>query len=200
MTIMTNVRFAITSPRLGFTGEGAGQLYFRDGEAELSVDLDNWENGNARGALFYYKIQGFGITPLDGVSVEQALRDPGAEALAVQAEIDDLDRQIRAENSRDTLEAKRKELADLRAARAKADTAKAAGQESTGAEGAAVPPSTLHTDVPPPAPDAAVADWRAYAVEIDPELDDKAAKALNRDVLIATYGSAYALQEGTVTA
>jgi hypothetical protein len=54
--------------------------------------------------------------------------------------------------------------------------------------------------VPPPSPDAPVADWRAYAVEIDPQLDDKAAKTLTRDVLITTYGGAYTAQEGAVTA
>jgi hypothetical protein len=191
---MATVRFKITSPRAGFTGEGAGMVYFRDSEAELAVDLDNWENGNARGALFYFATQGFRVEALDGVTVEQALRDPSQEATAVQAELDDLDRQIRAENSRDLLEAKRAELADLRAKRA-AEVKASGGEEG---DKAASPPLT--TDVPPPSPDAPVADWRAYAVEIDPQLDDKAAKTLTRDVLIATYGGAYTAQEGTVTA
>jgi hypothetical protein len=115
---MATVRFKITSPRAGFTGEGAGMVYFRDGEAELAVDLNNWEPGNARGALFYFVTQGFRVEALDGVTVAQALRDPSQEATAVQAELDDLDRQIRAENSRDLLAAKRAELADLRAKRA----------------------------------------------------------------------------------
>jgi hypothetical protein len=191
---MATVRFKITSPRAGFTGEGAGMVYFRDSEAELAVDLDNWEPGNARGALFYFATQGFRVEALDGVTVEQALRDPSQEATAVQAELDDLDRQIRAENSRDLLEAKRAELADLRAKRA------AEVKASGGEEGDKVDSAPLTTDVPPPSPDAPVADWRAYAVEIDPQLDDKAAKTLTRDVLIATYGGAYTAQEGTVTA
>jgi len=191
---MTVARFKITSPRPGFTGEGAGQLYFRDSVAELGVELDSWEPGNARGALFYFLTQGFVIEPLDGVSVDQALRDPAADAQAVAAELEDLDRQIRAENSRDLLASKRAELADLRAKRA-ADAA-APAQDGTGGGNTAL----LTTDVPPPSPDAPVADWRAYAVEIDPTLDDKAAKTLTRDVLIATYGSAYDAQKGTVTA
>lgn len=193
---MATVRFKITSPRAGFTGEGAGMVYFRDSEAELAVDLDNWEPGNARGALFYFATQGFKVEALDGVTVEQALRDPSQEATAVQAELDDLDRQIRAENSRDLLEAKRAELADLRAKRAAESLAADAG----GGEGDKADSPPLSTNVPPPSPDAPVADWRAYAVEIDPTLDDKAAKTLTRDVLIATYGSAYTAQEGTVTA
>jgi hypothetical protein len=191
----TIVRFKITSPRAGFTGEGAGMVYFRDSEAELAVDLDNWEPGNARGALFYFSTQGFRVEALDGVTVEQALRDPSQEATAVQAELDDLDRQIRAENSRDLLEAKRQELADLRAKRAAESKASAGGEEGDKTDSA-----PLTTDVPPPSPDAPVADWRAYAVEIDPQLDDKAAKTLTRDVLITTYGGAYTAQEGAVTA
>lgn len=196
---MTTVRFEIHSPRANWTGEGAGQVYFRDGVGTLAVDLDNWENGNARGALFYFLTQGFGIVSLDGVTVEQALRDPAADALAVQQELDDLDRQIKAENSRDLLDTKRQELADLRAARAKALADGQAAEPTPDAGGEEGVTAKVRTDVPPPSPDAPVADWRAYAVEIDPELDDKAAKSLTRDVLIATYGSAYA-QDGTVTA
>jgi len=194
---MNTVRFMITSPRAGFTGEGAGQIYFREGVAELAVDLDNWENGNPRGALYHFLNNGFGIEPLDGVSVEQALRDPAQDALAVQREIEDLDRQIKAETSRDDVVAKRQQLADLRAKRA--EEAKAAAEAPAGEGGAETKPP-LTTDVVPPSPDAPVADWRAYAVEIDPSLDDKTAKTLTRDVLIATYGSAYDAQKGQATA
>jgi hypothetical protein len=193
---MATVRFEIHSPRAGFTGEGAGQLYFRDGVAELAVDLDNWENGNARGALYHFATLGCRIEPLDGVTVDQALRDPNAEALAVQREIEDLDRQIKAETSREDLEAKRQQLADIRAKRA--EEAKAASAPAA-EEGTEVKPP-LTTDVVPPSPDAPVADWRAYAVEIDPSLDDKTAKTLTRDVLIATYGGAYDAQKGQATA
>lgn len=201
---MAIVRFLVRSPRGDFTGEGAGTppLWFRNGEAELAVDLDNWEPGGQRGALFYYKIQGFDLVPLDGVSVDQALRDPSADAAAVQAEIDDLDRQIKAENSRDLLAAKRQELADIRAKRAAEQaSADAAGQGGAAATSPAA--DNLRHDVPPPAPDAAVADWRAYAVEIDPSLDDAAARLLGKVELQSRYGSAFApggAQEGTVTA
>lgn len=203
---MAFARFKIISPRPGFTGEGAGQLYFRGGEAELTVDLDDWEQGSKRGALAYFQLQGFGIEPLDGVSADQALRDPSQDALAVQRELDDLDRQIKAETSRDDLEAKRKRLADLRAKRAEQDAAARKGESTSDAPDANQPPAgeggvnaQLRTDVVPPAPDAPVADWRAYAVEIDPSLDDAAAKQLSKSDLQMRYGSAYA-QEGTVTA
>ncbi len=192
---MATVRFKINSPRPGYTGEGAGGVWFREGSGELAVDLDNWENGNARGALYHFQNNGFGIEPLDGVTAEQALRDPAQDALVVQRELAELDRQIAAETSRDDLAAKRQQLADLRAKRAEEAKSEAAGEE-----GDKAPAPPLTTDVVPPSPDAPVADWRAYAVEIDPSLDDKAAKGLTRDALIAAYGSAYAAQEGVVTA
>jgi len=188
---MEIVRFNIRSPRAGFTGEGAGGLTFVNGEAELSLDLDNWEPGNARGALSHFLIGGFGIDPLDGVTVEQALRDPAADAAAVQAEIEELDRQIRAENSREELESKRQQLADIRAKRA---------EEAKAEEGADTPAaddhSPLRSDIVPPSPDAPVSDWRAYAVEVDSTLDDKGAKSLDKATLVERYGSAYAPQGG----
>lgn len=203
---MAFARFTITSPRPNWTGEGAGQLYFRNGVAELTVDLDDWAPGSKRGALYYFRSQGFGIEPLDGVSVDQALRDPSAEATDIQLQIEDLDRQIKAETGRDDLEAKRKQLDDLRAKRAAADAAARKGEAAeegdvvTGdGSGSALPEISVRRDVPPPSPDAPVADWRAYAVEIDPSLDDAAAKQLGKSDLQTRYGSAYA-QEGTVTA
>lgn len=200
---MAFARFTITSPRPNWTGEGAGQLYFRDGVAELVVDLDDWAPGSKRGALYYFRSQGFGIEPLDGVSVEQALRDPSAEATDIQLQIEDLDRQIKAETGRDDLEAKRKQLEDLRAKRAAADAAarKGEGVEQPASAGGEEGDNDVQVrrDVPPPSPDAPVADWRAYAVEIDPSLDDAAAKQLGKADLQTRYGSAYA-QEGTVTA
>lgn len=205
---MAIVRFKIISPRAGFTGEGAGMVYFRNGEAELAVNLDDWEPGNRRGALAYFQLQGFGIEALDGVSVERALRDPAAEAVDIQTQLDDLDRQIKAETSRDDLDAKRKQLADIRARRAEQDAAAREG-DNEGGSGGNEPASPageggvntqLRTDVMPPAPDAPVADWRAYAVEIDPTVDEAAVKGVGKPELQARYGSAYAPQEGTVTA
>lgn len=193
---MATVRFSIRSPRPGYTGEGAGEVYFRDGLAELAVDLDDWTAGNNRGALSYFRMQGFEITPLDGVSVAQAMADPSAEADALLAEKASLQRQLDAETARDDVDKLRAQVDQMRADRAARD---AAAREQD-APAAPAEQESVKTDVPPPAPDAPVADWRAYAVEIDPQLDDKAAKALSKDVLVATYGGAYAPQDGTVTA
>lgn len=202
---MTVVRFKITSPRPGFTGEGAGLLYFRNSEAELLVDLDNWEPGNARGALSYFLLQGFKVEALDGVSVDEALRHPDAEANALLAEKATLQRQIDALGARDDVSRLRDELAKARAERARQNAQASSGDgdqpvvDSAG-EGGVNGGAGLRADVLPPAPDATVADWRAYAVEIDPTLDDAAAKQISKSDLQARYGSAYGAQEGTVTA
>lgn len=193
---MATVRYEIRSPRAGFTGEGAGQLYFRDGVAELAVDLDNWEPGNARGALFHFLTQGFDIRPLDGVSVDQALRDPAQEASALLAERAELQRQIDAIDAQGDVDKLRQQLADKRAAAAEASKAESGAGQGV-EEGVKAP---LRTDVVPPSPDAPVADWRAFAVEVDSGLDDKGAKALDKPTLVATYGGAYAPQDGTVKA
>lgn len=198
---MATVRFSIRSPRPGYTGEGAGEVYFRDGLAELAVDLDDWTAGNNRGALSYFRVQGFEIIPLDGVSVAQAMADPSAEADALLAEKASLQRQLDAETARDDVDKLRAQVDQMRADRAARDAA--AREQNAPASDAPVAPAEqvgVKTDVPPPAPDAPVADWRAYAVEIDPQLDDKTAKTLSKDVLVATYGGAYAPQDGTVTA
>lgn len=202
---MAIAQFKITSPRAGFTGEGAAQIYFRNGEATIDVDLNDWNPGSGRGPLSYFKSQGFGIEPLSGVSVEQALADPAAEATALLAEKAELQRQLDAESAREDVEGLRRQVEDMRVQRAERDRAAStsdtpdATQTSAGEEGVRTA-ENVRTDVVPPAPDAAVADWRAYAVEIDPQLDDKAAKALGKPELVERYGSAYAPQEGTVTA
>lgn len=193
---MATVRFSIRSPRPGYTGEGAGEVYFRDGLAELAVDLDDWSNGNNRGALSYFRTQGFEIIPLDGVSVDQAMADPSAEADALLAEKAGLQRQLDAETAREDVDKLRAQVDQMRADRAARDAA----ARQRDAPAAPAEQEGVKTDVPPPAPDAPVADWRAYAVEIDPQLDDKTAKTLSKDVLVATYGGAYAPQDGTVTA
>lgn len=202
---MAIVQFRITTPRAGFTGEGAAQIYFRNSEATIDVDLNDWSAGNARGPLSYFRSQGFGIEPLSGVSVEQALADPAAEATALLNEKAELQRQLDAETAREDVEGLRKQVEDMRARRAEQDRAAGtndtldANQAPAGEEGVKTA-ENVRTDVVPPSPDAAVADWRAYAVEIDPQLDDKAAKSLGKPELVERYGSAYAPQEGTVQA
>jgi hypothetical protein len=198
---MATARFKIISPRVGFTGEGAGQLYFRNGEAELTVDLDDWEPGNARGALAYFKLQGFGIEALDGVTADEALRDPDAQANALLTEKASLQRQLDALDAQDDVERLRDKLEHARAERAQAN-APTAPEESatpaTGSDGGATASQPfddgLRHDVVPPAMDAPVADWRAYAVEVDPSMDDAAAKAIGKPELQLRYGSVY--QEG----
>lgn len=195
---MTIAEFKITTPRAGYTGEGAGGVFFRSGEAVLVVDLDDWSQGNARGPLSYFRSQGFGIEPLSGVTVDRALADPAAEASALLAERDELQRQLDAENARRDVEGLREKVERLRAERA-AQEAEDAGVEPTGAGKEGVGDDLRH-DIVPPAPDAPVSDWRAYAVEVDPRLDDRAAKTLDKATLIEQYGSAYRAQEDRVTA
>lgn len=198
---MATARFKIISPRVGFTGEGAGQLYFRDGEAELTVDLDNWEPGNARGALAYFQLQGFGIEALDGVTVDEALRDPAAQTNALLAEKASLQRQLDALDAQDDVARLREELERARAERAHANAPAEEEESATSVVGGGggAPASQplddgLRHDVVPPAMDAPVADWRAYAVEVDPSIDDAAAKAIGKPELQLRYGSVY--QEG----
>ena len=189
-------RFKINTPVRDFSGESAGVRFHR-GEAEVSTDSDYGVS-----ALSYFRQAGYGIEPLDGVSVDDALRTqtltPEAEAAQLRAEIDRLNDAKDLASLREERDRLAKEVEEQRAKdaeRAKADKIRVVGED--GPRRVDLPPGStvLPTRLPDPPDSDRVADWRPYAVG-NLGVTEAQAKAMNTNELRGLYENRKAQLEG----
>lgn len=162
-------RFKITTPVADWQGESAG-VQFAHGRAEVDASTDAGVS-----ALSYFRSAGYGIVPLDGVEVDEAIRrmttPPADEAAQLKREIAALEEQAGLDElrrRRDELQAKvdKRELAPV-------------GEQGPEMVGGA-------TKLPAPPDSDKVADWRAYAVE-HLGVPEVKSKAMNTAELRAEY-------------
>lgn len=188
-------RFEITAPVPGFRGDSAGVM-FDNGKAVITSDT-----AQGLSALAYFRSQGYGILPLDGVHPDEVLQHGNESALEESAR---LDREIAELKAKRDVEAKRKERDDLYREVYGADEP---AELTPGAEGEdgqhpaivetapverAGPAGEGSTSAPlaPPANNASAEEWRAWvAASGRGTAEDVAEKS--RTEIINTYGADY---------
>ncbi len=161
-------KFKITAGVAGFTGESVG-VHFRDGLAEVDTYTTQGVS-----ALSYFRSAGYGIVPMDGVEVDDAIR---SATFTPDDEARQLRREIAAMEQVDDLDGLRKRHAELRD--------KVERREVAEADAAPAKPPKGGQLADPPEGDK-VGDWRAYAVE-HLGVSDAQAKTMNTQELRGLY-------------
>lgn len=194
-------RFEISLPGgRDFTGVSAGGVTFRDGKA-LIVTAPG--DGKALSALSYFRSAGYNIQPLDGESVEDALREQGAEGRTATDEAAALKREIADLRAARDLEELRKERDALYREVHGHDRAEDVEQGvtvdepaklQTGSAGDVKAPNEPQAGegakLAPPQNDAPVAEWREWAVASGRATEDEVSSMPRADI-IRTHGRAY---------
>lgn len=185
--------FKINTPIPGFTGIGAGEVGFLNGEATIDADTPR-----GLAALHYFTGAGYRVEAIDhDRDASDVLRTSGAEP-AVEARA--LRLEIAALKDARELEALRQERDTLRAEVEgdNADTAPPAKTATQQGEGAsltpgvadAAPDASQRELLAPPAEGAPVAEWREWVAKSERATADDVATT-PRTELIKVYGAQY---------
>lgn len=197
-------RFEISTPVADYTGMSAG-INFTAGKAIVSSDTQA-----GMSALGYFRQAGYGILALDEVAVDEVLtranEAPATEVARLKREIAELEDRQSIENLRKRRADLHREVygvddpheADTAAPRQEGETEITPTLSPGSANYAAgdAPAESKDGEVPdvgllaPPADNAPVAEWRAWAVESGRAKAEDVEKT-PRSEIIATYGAAY---------
>lgn len=188
-----NTIFIVETPVIEYTGESAG-IGFHKGRAEVAADTQD-----GLSALRYFRGAGYRIYAKDenGPALSELLDQPAgdalAEAAAIQAEIKQLEARRDLEDLRGKRDALRREVLGK-------DEAAALEPGTTPVEIELADPATGPAEagqqqgegalLAPPAANAGVADWRAWAVESGRAGEDDVATK-SRTELQNTLGADY---------
>lgn len=146
-------RFEVTTPVPGHTGR-VGDTNFQDGKAEVSSDTRE-----GLSALAYFHAQGYGIAPLDDLSVEVAVQRGALSPVDEARRLERENAELKTRLGLDDLRAENKRLRDQVykvEGEAQPTTPDIGGQGNVG--------SKAGGPAPAPADDAPIAEWRAHAV------------------------------------
>jgi len=156
----------------GSIGAIGTETHFIKGVAELDV-VDE----TAAGRLAYFRSAGYGIEPLDDISIDDAIRRVTMTTVQEYAELEresaELDRAAELDSLRDKVAKKRERQIKVDA-------------ETTEIDRSETDPTTGQSLLPPPPDSDRVADWRTYAVK-NLGVTDAQARAMSLQELRAEH-------------